>query len=166
MRDGDDRDRLTARRDRRAVGGGHLRSDLAHRLQRSQRTAIPVAGARRETVIVTGSGNNFTVEMSQMAGTMLRRQSGTVTTTTGGTQFTFTPTCPLGGDSGGTVDYSVSGSTFTVYDLTSTGILRLDVYTKRSRARDARRARRGAINLGNVDALDDASCARSFINVP
>ena len=79
----------------------------------------PGSGARRETVVVTGSGNNFTVEMSQMSGTMLRRQSGTVTTTTAGTQFTFAPTCPPpgdGSDSGGTLDYSISGSTFTIYD--------------------------------------------------
>ena len=66
-----------------------------------------------------------------MSGTMLRRQSGTITTTTGGTQFTFTPTCPPSSDTGGTIDYSISGSTFTVHDLTNSGTLRLDVYTKR-----------------------------------
>jgi hypothetical protein len=94
----------------------------------------PGSGARRETVIVTGSGNSFTVEMSQISGTMLRRQNGTVTTTTAGTQFTFAPTCPPpgdGGDSGGTLDYSTNGSTLTIHDMAGNGTIRLDVYTKR-----------------------------------
>ena len=90
--------------------------------------------ARRETVVVTGSGNSFTVEMAQQSGTMLRRQSGTVTTS-GTPQFTFTPTCPPagdGGDSGGTMDYTISGSTISIYDMGgSNGTIRVDVYTKR-----------------------------------
>jgi hypothetical protein len=91
------------------------------------------SGPRRETVVVTGSGNNFSVQMAQMSGTMLRRQGGTVVTS--GTQLTFTPTCPPpgdGGDSGGTLDYSTNGSTtLTIYDMGGQGTLRLDVYTKR-----------------------------------
>ena len=88
---------------------------------------------RRETVMLTGNGNNFTVQTSQVSGTQHRRQSGTVTLS--GNQLTFTPTCPPpgdGGDSGGTQDYSSNGSTtITIYDTGNSGELRLDVYTKR-----------------------------------
>jgi hypothetical protein len=82
---------------------------------------------RRETVVVTGSGNSFTAQISQSSGTKRRRNNGTVTTS-GTTQFTFTPTC--GGD-GGTIDYSISGSTFTIHDMGGNGVVRLDLYTRR-----------------------------------
>jgi len=95
----------------------------------------PTVDTRRETVVVTGSGTSFTVQMVQMSGTQMRRQSGTVTTSSATHQFTFTPTCPGpddGGDSGGTLDYSVDGSTFTIYDMGGDGTIRVDVYTRRS----------------------------------
>jgi hypothetical protein len=89
--------------------------------------------ARRETVVVTGSGNSFTIAMAQTSGTMLRRQSGSVTTS-GTPQFTFTPTCPPpgdGGDSGGTMGYTTDGSSISIYDTGDNGTIRVDVYTKR-----------------------------------
>jgi hypothetical protein len=88
---------------------------------------------RRETAVVTGSGNAFTVQIAQISGTMQRHNSGTIATTTGGTQFTFTPTCPPpgdGGDNGGTMSYTISGSSLTIYDTNNDGTVRLDVYTK------------------------------------
>jgi len=91
------------------------------------------SNARRETVVVTGSGNTFTVQIAQLSGTQLRRQTATVTTS--GTQFTYTPSCPPpgdGGDSGGTQDFSTDGSTITIYDVGGTGQIRVDVYTKRT----------------------------------
>ena len=82
---------------------------------------------RRETVVVSGSGNSFTVQISQSSGTMRRRNNGTVTTS-GTTQFTFTPTC--GGD-GGTLEYSATASTITIYDMGGGGVTRMDLYTRR-----------------------------------
>ena len=87
---------------------------------------------RRETVVVTGSGNNLTVQISQISGTKRRRQTGTITVS--GTQATFAPTCPTpgdGGDTGGTFGFSTDGTAFTIHDMSGSGTLRLDVYTKR-----------------------------------
>ena len=83
--------------------------------------------------MVTGSGSSFTVQIAQLSGTMLQRQTATITVS--GTQFTYTPSCPPpgdGGDSGGTQDFSTDGSTITIYDMGGTGEIRVDVYTKRS----------------------------------
>jgi hypothetical protein len=88
---------------------------------------------RRETVVVMGSGNTFTIQMTQASGTSRERQSGTITTS--GTMLTFTQTCPVpdpdGGDNGGTVGYDATATTFTIHDMGGNGTLRLNVYTKR-----------------------------------
>jgi hypothetical protein len=87
---------------------------------------------RRETVVVTGSGNSFTIQISQLSGTTRERQSATVTTS--GTQLTYTPNCPPpgdGGDNGGTTGYSANATSFTIFDVGGNGTLRPSVYTKR-----------------------------------
>jgi hypothetical protein len=89
--------------------------------------------SRRETVVVTGSGDSFTVQIAQRSGTTFRRQTGSLTMS--GTNATFAPTCPPpgdGNDTGGTFGYSASGSTFTVFDMTGSGGTRVSVYTRRN----------------------------------
>ena len=66
-------------------------------------------------------------QISQSSGTMRRRNNGTVTTS-GTTQFTFTPTC---GGEGGTLEYSATASTISIYDMSGTGEIRIDLYTRR-----------------------------------
>jgi hypothetical protein len=89
--------------------------------------------ARRETVVVSGTGPTFNVEISQLSGTTMRRQSGTITAA--GTSLTFTQTCPPpgdGGDNGGTTGFDSDGSSaFTIHDMGDNGTIRLNVYTKR-----------------------------------
>src|SRR5262245_61486177 len=87
---------------------------------------------RRETLVFSGSGNSFTVQIAQVAGMMRRRQS--VTVTTSGTQLTFSATCPPpgdGGDDSGTVPYSANATSFTIFDMGGSGTIRPTVYTKR-----------------------------------
>jgi hypothetical protein len=99
--------------------------------------AVPDGGdfddaPRRETVIVTGSGATFTIQISQLSGATMRRQSGAASVT--GTSLTFAQTCPPpgdGGDEGGTVGYDADGSSFTIHDMGGNGTIRLNVYTKR-----------------------------------
>jgi hypothetical protein len=89
---------------------------------------------RRETVVITGTGTIFTVQMSQVSGTSHQRQSGTATTS--GTTLTFTQTCPPPGDggdnNGGATGYDANGvDSFTIHDMGGNGTIRLNVYTKR-----------------------------------
>jgi hypothetical protein len=95
----------------------------------------PTEFPRRETVVLTGTGNNFTVQTAQVSGTTVERQNGTLTAT--GTQATFAQTCPPpgdgGDDGGGTFGYTVGTMTFTIIEATgsSTGAIRVAVYTQR-----------------------------------
>ena len=87
---------------------------------------------RRETVVVTGTGNDFVVQISQVSGTTMRRQTGTISVS--GTMLTFAQTCPPavdGGDNGGIVGFDVTDTTFTIHDMGDNGTQRLNVYTKR-----------------------------------
>jgi hypothetical protein len=89
---------------------------------------------RRETVVVTGSGTSFTVEISQVSGTSHQRQSGTATIS--GDTLTFMQTCPPPGDAGnsnsGALGYDANGvDTFTIHDMGGNGAIRLNVYKKR-----------------------------------
>jgi hypothetical protein len=86
-------------------------------------------------VVATASGSGFTIQMAQISGTMLQRNSGTLTFS--GTNLTFTPTCPPpgdGGDQGGTQPYTATADTLTVYDMgggNSNGQTRLQKFMKR-----------------------------------
>jgi hypothetical protein len=90
------------------------------------------ADARRETVVVTGGGNTFNIQIAQESGTQHRRASGPVTTS--GTQLTFTQTCPVpqggGGDIGGTVGYTVTTSGFTIVEPGG-NVVRVTTYVRR-----------------------------------
>jgi hypothetical protein len=85
---------------------------------------------RRETLRVSSVvGSAFSLEMTRVSGTSVQRQAGGVVASE--TQVTFTPTCPVGSDSGGTAGYSSTSTTFTLFDMNGAGELRLSTYTKR-----------------------------------
>jgi hypothetical protein len=119
-----------------APGGGSIQAGTYDLVSRTVYPG-PDAGAsndepRRETVVLTGGGTSATVEMAQMSGSMLERQSGMISAS--GTQLTFTQTCPPpvdGGDNGGTVGFDATGTSFTIHDTGDNGEIRIDVYMKR-----------------------------------
>jgi hypothetical protein len=73
--------------------------------------------------------NSFSLQITEISGSTVRRQAGVVIAS--GTQVAFTPACPLGGDGGGTAGYTATSTTFTLFDTSNSGDLRLSVYTKR-----------------------------------
>jgi hypothetical protein len=84
---------------------------------------------RRETLMVSSVvGNSFAIQITQITGTSVRRQAGTVVAS--GTTVTFTPTCPVGGDGGGTAGYTATETTFTLFDTEGGGV-RTSVFSKR-----------------------------------
>jgi len=86
---------------------------------------------RRGTIIISGSGNDFTVQISEESGTSFRHQSGTATVN--GTMLMFTQTCPIddAGDDSGTIGYDADTTTFKIHDQGDSGVQRVNVYTKR-----------------------------------
>ena len=57
--------------------------------------------------------------------------------TSSATQITFTGTCPPpqqdgGDDNGGTLGYTAGGSSFTIFEQTRGGRIRVAVYTRRT----------------------------------
>ena len=87
---------------------------------------------RRETVVVTGSGNDFIAQVSQLSGTTMQRMTGAISVS--GTMLTFAQSCPPpvdGGDNGGTTGFDATDTTFTIHDMGGNGTQRLNVYTKR-----------------------------------
>ena len=96
---------------------------------------MPIENPRRETVVVTGSGNSFTVQTAHVSGTTVERRNGTLSAT--GTQATFVQTCPPpgdgGDDAGGTFGYTAGATTFTIIESAggSLNVVRVAVYTLR-----------------------------------
>jgi len=93
---------------------------------------------RRETVVVMASGSDFTIQIAQVDGTTRDRSSGTATISSA-TQITFTRTCPPsqpdgGDDDNGTLGYTATGSSFTIFEQTRGGRTRVAVYTRRTGA--------------------------------
>jgi hypothetical protein len=85
---------------------------------------------RRASLTVSGVlANSFALQITEVSASSVRRQAGTVVAS--GTQVSFTPACPLGGDGGGTANYTATSTTFTLFDMTDSGDLRLSMYTKR-----------------------------------
>jgi hypothetical protein len=86
--------------------------------------------ARQASLAVSSViANSFALQITEVSGTSVRRQSGTVVAS--GTQVTFTAACPIGGDGGGTASYTATATSFTLFDMTDSGDLRVSVYTKR-----------------------------------
>ena len=89
----------------------------------------PVSVVRRETVVLSGSGNNFTVQIGQLSGTTLIRQSATAVTAAG--QLTVTATCPPRDGGGGQAQsYTATATSFAVFEVQAQGT-RVDTYMKR-----------------------------------
>jgi len=90
-------------------------------------------GARRETVVITGSGNSFTVQTAHASGTQHERQNGSVAVS--GTTLVFTQTCPAPGDGGddssGPLGFDATTTSFSIQEMTGSGAIRVNVYTKR-----------------------------------
>jgi hypothetical protein len=87
---------------------------------------------RRETVVIVANGGGFDVTIAEITGSNLRRSNGVATTS--GTQLTFAPSCPGpgdGGDSGGTMGYSATATTFSVFESGSADV-RVNTYTRRT----------------------------------
>jgi hypothetical protein len=85
---------------------------------------------RRQTLVISSViGGSFALQITQVSGTTVERQAGGVIAS--GTQVTFTPTCPIGGNGGGSAGYTATSTTFTLFDMTNGGDLRLSVFTKR-----------------------------------
>jgi hypothetical protein len=87
---------------------------------------------RRQTFVITGTGNTLTVQIGQISGTTLERQ--TASAMLSGTQLTHTETCPPPDDSGdnsGTIPYSATATSLTVVEMGGNGQTRVDVFMKR-----------------------------------
>jgi len=118
-----------------AATGGQI---VAGTYELTSRTAyaVPDGGDgtgndRRGTLVITGSGNDFTVQISEESGTSFRHQTGTATVN--GTMLMFSQTCPIddGGDNSGNVGFDANATTFTIHDQGGNGTIRVSVYTKR-----------------------------------
>jgi hypothetical protein len=82
---------------------------------------------RRETVVITASGGDVTVQAAEISGTSLRRNSGMASAS--GTQVSFTPTCPTPASTD-ISGYTATATTFTIFEPRN-GDIRLNVYTRR-----------------------------------
>jgi hypothetical protein len=85
---------------------------------------------RRQSLMVSSIiGNSFSIQITEVSGSSVQRQAGTVVAS--GTQVSFTPACPLGGDGGGTAGYSATATTFALFDMNGSGDLRVSMFMRR-----------------------------------
>jgi len=70
------------------------------------------------------------LDVVEISGTSIQRQSGPVTIS--GSDVTFAPTCPTGGNGGGSAQYTATATTFTLFETGNGGDLRVRVYHLRS----------------------------------
>jgi hypothetical protein len=69
------------------------------------------------------------LDVLEISGTSIKRQSGPVTIS--GMDVTFAPTCPSGGNGGGSAKYSATTTTFTLFENANNGDLRVRLYNLR-----------------------------------
>ena len=72
------------------------------------------------------------LDVNETSGTSIKRQSGPVTIS--GSTVTFAPTCPTGGNNGGSAGFTATATTFTLIDNNGNGngAIRVQVYNKRN----------------------------------
>jgi hypothetical protein len=86
---------------------------------------------KRATIVASSvTSTSLMLDVVEISGTSIQRQSGPVAIS--GSDVTFSPTCPSGGNGGGSAKYTATATTFTLFEQGGSGDLRVRVYNKRN----------------------------------